>query len=345
MTDIIGVGFIGAGAVVKSIHLPMLARMGDRFRVAAVWDVDPVAAQEVADQGGGRVMASLEDLLANEEVDVLAICTPAKFHAAHVIGGMRAGKRAILCEKPLATTHEEAQRIGEVCDETGIPLLVGAMHIFDPAWTGTKEQRAVLSRDAVMIRSSIVLPFNERFEQWATELGERKPPNFASDDPRAMMMRMGVLELGIHDLPLVRTFFPKDVPVRVTAASLEAPFGYNISVDAGDRVVDLFARINANWQPRWELEVASPFCALHIDFPPSFVNAGSATATIRQADGATVIGPFAANGYEAEWAAIGDLLHGREVSIPSPWEMVRDFQFALHIADQSCALIAKESRA
>jgi myo-inositol 2-dehydrogenase/D-chiro-inositol 1-dehydrogenase len=346
MTGRIGIGFIGAGAVVKSVHLPVLARMSDRFRVAAVWDVNPAAAEEVAAQSGAHVMTNLADLLASEEVDVLAICTPAQFHAEHAIAGMLAGKRAILCEKPLATSYEEAQRIGEASDETGVPLIVGAMHMFDPAWTSVRAQLgAALARDAVTIRSSIILPFNERFEQWATEVGERPAPSFDGDDIHALIMRMGVLELGIHDLPLVRTFIPESTPITVTAASLQEPFGYSISISARDRVLDLFAQMKPGWRPCWELEVASSSCTLHIEFPPSFVHAGSAVATISQSTGATIAGPFEANGYEGEWQAVFDVVRGSGAGIPSPWEAVEDFRFALNIADQSCTVMAKESQA
>jgi myo-inositol 2-dehydrogenase / D-chiro-inositol 1-dehydrogenase len=47
-----------------------------------------------------------------------AICSPAQFHVAQVEAATAAGKRGILCEKPLATTVEEAQLIADVSART-----------------------------------------------------------------------------------------------------------------------------------------------------------------------------------------------------------------------------------
>lgn len=344
MTERIGVGFVGAGGVVRTIHVPTLARMGDDFHVAAVWDVDGEAARSVAVQTGARLAETFEDLLADEGVDVLVICSPARFHAEQIVRGMRAGKRAILCEKPLATTADDARLISEAAEKTGVPLLLGAMHMFDPAWTAARSKLDSLVRQATTIRSSIALPFNDRFEAWTTELGERKPPSFDGDDIAQILMRLCVMELAIHDLPLVRTFITQGTPVRVTSAMLIEPFGYGITVDAGGRVLDLFGYISGSWQPDWELEVTSPSATLHVEFTPSFVHAGSAVATIREPAGTTVFGPFERNGYEGEWEVVRDLVRGNDVPIPPVAQLLEDFRFALSIADQSCALLAKESQ-
>ncbi|WP_340318079.1 Gfo/Idh/MocA family protein [Rhizorhabdus argentea] len=344
MTERIGVGFVGAGGVVKTIHVPTLARMSNDFHVAAVWDVDAETAGSIAAQTGARRVETFDDLLADEEVDVLVVCSPARFHAEQIIRGMRAGKRAILCEKPLAAEAEDARLVKQAAEETGVPLLLGAMHMFDPAWAAAQSKLDSLVRDATTIRSSIALPFNDRFEAWTTELGDRMPPSFAGDDIAQILMRQCVMELAIHDLPLVRAFVPEGAPVRVTSATLLEPFGYGITVDAGDRVLDLFGYISGSWQPDWELEVTSPSATLHVQFPPSFVHAGSAVATITEPAGTTVLGPFERNGYEGEWELVRDLARGNDVAIPPVAQLVEDFRFALSIAEQSCALLARENQ-
>jgi len=342
MNQRIGVGFVGAGGVVRSIHLPALARMADDFYVGAVWDINPQAAETVVARVGGRVVESFEELLADESVDVLVVCTPARCHADHVARGMRAGKRAILCEKPLAATIEDTQLILEAAAETNVPLIVGAMHRFDPAWTAVLDVVAELRAEATSVRSSIVLPFNARFEQWATEAGPPAAPGSPPEgDMSQYLMRLGVTELAIHDMPLVRSFLPEGQEVTVTSASLLSPFGYNISVSAGDRVVDLFGYMNANWAPCWELEAISPSTALHVEFPPSFVRAGSGVSTVTRQSSSQVFGPAQKNGYEKEWEAMRDLARGKGAAIPSVEDVIADFRFALTIAEQSCALLAK----
>jgi predicted dehydrogenase len=340
VADRIGVAIVGAGVVSQSIHLPVLARLCDDFAVAAIWDVDPVASALLAERCGAASSPSFEDLLNDPRVDVLAICSPARFHADQVVRGMLAGKRAILCEKPLATTVEEARRIGEVAKATGVPLLVGAMHVFDPAWIALRDQVDLLAAGAISIRSSIVLPPNDRFEQWASELDDRAAGPGLSLQPETI--KSAVLQVAIHDLPLVRAFLPKDRQIKVTAATLHEPFGYSISVACGECVLDLSAHFYGGWQPRWELEVASTAAAVHIEFPPSFVHAGSSVATSWSGGRAKVLGPFEANGYEGEWNAIRTLLRGENANIPPVEDLVGDFQLAWDIAEQSFAILAKE---
>ena len=47
-------------------------------------------------------------------------------------------------------------------------------------------------------------------------------------------MRVGIMELAIHDLPLVRRLLPLDALPRVTSARLLHPFGYALNIAEGD---------------------------------------------------------------------------------------------------------------
>ena len=170
MTPPLGVGLLGAGPVTQAIHLPTLARLADRFRVITVMDVDALVAGSVAAHAGAEPAQSVQAVLDNPAVDVVAVCSPHQFHADQVAAICAAGKRGILCEKPLATSREEAERIGAVVAGSGIPLVVGAMHAYDPGWLAAADACADRLDTAHIIRSTIVLPFNDRFEDWATEI-------------------------------------------------------------------------------------------------------------------------------------------------------------------------------
>lgn len=336
----IGVGFVGAGAVVKTIHVPILGQMAQEFRIEAVWDINTSAAESLAQQVGARVIPGFEEMLADPRVEVIVIATPAGCHAEHVAAGMRAGKRAILCEKPFGSSLDDIQLIEEAAATSDVPLLIGAMHAFDPGWSAISDTVAHMHEQAVAIRSSIVLPFNERFEQWATELPPRAPPAFDAEDIAMLLMRMGIMELAIHDLPLVRAMIPEGTPITVTSAMPLEPFGYAISLGAGDRVIDLFGYIHDSWKPLWELEAVSADRSLCVEFTPSFVHAGSAAARISGAQGSHIVGPYGRNGYQMEWQAIRELARGRPCPIPSLAQVIGDFRFALDIVEQSCAKMA-----
>ena len=234
----IGVGFLGAGPVTQAIHLPTLARLTETFAVVHVNDIDATVAASVAGRVGAAHSTTIDRLLDDPRVEVVAICSPHRFHAAQVIAACRAGKKAVLCEKPFAMSGEEATEIAAVSAETGVPIIVGAMHTFDPAWKAAVANWGDLPATSHTIRSSIVLPPNPRFEDFATEVITR--PSFASPDlddveVRAAMVHGGVMGLAIHDLPLVRALLPRFDDVKVLRAHVIAPARLPDRVDRGGK--------------------------------------------------------------------------------------------------------------
>ena len=340
---IIGVGILGAGPATQAIHLPTLARLTDTFRVACVMDVDDHVAQSVAARVGARHTDDMTSLLDDPEVEVVIICSPHQFHADQVIAACHAGKKAVLCEKPFATTAEQAAAIAAVSAETGVPILVGAMHTFDPGWLAAKANWGDLPADAYFIRSSIVLPPNPRFEDFATEVIIRPEPSVPDfDDAEVIggMITGGVLGLAIHDLPLVRTFLPDFTDVEVLSAEIERPFGYSIFLRSGDRLVELHALMSSNWAPNWAFEVFSDDQMLGITFGPSYVHAGGAIAQLTTAEGRVTFGPDLHNGYEGEWRALAEVARGATPAA-GPDDLIDDLTFALHIADASACTARK----
>ena len=257
MTKPLGVGILGAGRATQAIHLPTLARQPDRFRVVSVMDVDAAVAESVAARADARPTTRLEAVLEDPAVDVVAVCSPHQFHASQVTAICAAGKRGILCEKPLATTPAELTQITEAVTSAGIPSVVGAMHAYDPGWLAALEVCADRLDTAHTIRSTIVLPFNDRFENWATEIAHRPPPPGQSGplDPAGRAARISGLVLGVsvHDLPLIRTFAP--FLDQVHGAEFVAPFGGAISLTAAGRRVDLISFMRPLWEPDWRLEI------------------------------------------------------------------------------------------
>jgi predicted dehydrogenase len=342
------VGILGAGPVTQAIHLPSLARLRDILEVRHIMDVDPAVAESVAARVGARFSTSMEELLADPAVEIVAICSPHQFHAVQVIAACRAGKKAVLCEKPFAMNGEEAAAIAAVSAETGVPIVVGAMHTFDPGWLAAESAWGNLPDQVHTVRSSIVLPPNPRFEDFATEIVGRTPPPAppnganadAAADAAAVKAKLtgGVMGLAIHDLPLVRRFAPDFASVEVLHAQTVLPFGYVISLRAGNVAIELRAAMNGTWEPSWTFEAIGDDASLSIDFTPSYVHAGSSTARIRTAAGTTVLGPFGHNGYEGEWRKLAELARGTG-EVPAPETLIHDLEFALAIADAAATRV------
>lgn len=144
--EIAGVGIIGAGAIGR-VHADNLARRTVGARVVAVMDVDAERAETVAAaSGAGRVYADAAALIDDPEVDAVLIASPDATHAEFTLACIGAGK-PVLCEKPLATTAADAERVLRAEVAAGRRLLqVGFMREYDPAH---KDVVAVLESGAI----------------------------------------------------------------------------------------------------------------------------------------------------------------------------------------------------
>jgi len=298
-------------------------------------------ASSVAASAGARHTNSLETMLTDPSVDVVAICSPQHFHADQAIAAMRAGKKAVLCEKPLANTADEARAIAAASAETGVPVIVGAMHVFDPAWRALQATLGDLPLRARSVRSSIVLPMNDRFENWATQVTGRPDaawsmPGEMTPDLIRQIFHGLILGLAVHDLPLVRTFLPDWRDLEIWSARQLAPFGYLIAGQAGDRALQLTGTMHGHGEAYWDLEVVTDAEVVRIRFTPSYVHGGSAIATLTDASGALrQFGPFDRNGYVEEWRAVHAAVHGDRQAAPSLVTIAEDFDFVMDVATKA----------
>ncbi len=103
MTDQLHYGVIGCGMMAQE-HIRNIALLGDA-RVAVVWDPVAGLAQAAALlAGGARVASSLDDLLADPQLDALVIVSPNDCHVAQLTRIVQTRPLPILCEKPLFIT-------------------------------------------------------------------------------------------------------------------------------------------------------------------------------------------------------------------------------------------------
>jgi predicted dehydrogenase len=111
----------------------------DRCTVAAIGSRDVERARSVAATLGiPRAHGSYEALLADPEVDAVYIPLPNHLHAEWTIAAAQAGKH-VLCEKPLAMTADEAQRMVDACRDAGVQLMEAFMYRLHPSWVAVRE--------------------------------------------------------------------------------------------------------------------------------------------------------------------------------------------------------------
>jgi predicted dehydrogenase len=106
--------------------------------------VDPDAARREAfvTRYGGRACATVAEALGYGAPGIAILATPTATHAPLVAQVLEAAPRAILCEKPLAPTLPDAQRMVSDCEARGVPLFVNYMRRAEPGAAAVREMIA-----------------------------------------------------------------------------------------------------------------------------------------------------------------------------------------------------------
>src|SRR5690606_26114714 len=107
--------------------------------VVAIASRNVDAARSAADRLGiGTAHGSYEALLADPNVEAVYIPLPNHLHAEWTIAAARAGKH-VLCEKPMALTVADAERMVEACERAGVRLMEAFMYRQHPSWVAVRD--------------------------------------------------------------------------------------------------------------------------------------------------------------------------------------------------------------
>ncbi len=126
MDNIIRIGIIGCGGIANGKHMPGLKTVKNAEMVAFC-DIIKERAEKAAEEygvEGAKVYEDYKELLKDESIDVVHVCTPNRSHSFISIDALEAGKH-VMCEKPMAKTYKEAKAMCEAAERTGKKLSVG----------------------------------------------------------------------------------------------------------------------------------------------------------------------------------------------------------------------------
>ena len=140
---IIGLGMMGGGDSVSAEALGQSVEALDGTHLGALSGherVDVVAGssrnsgrrERFAERSGAKVYANFREMLAKEHLDIVSIATYAPVHAENTAACAEAGVRVVYCEKPIATTLADAERIVSSCKKRGMLLVVNHQRRFKP---------------------------------------------------------------------------------------------------------------------------------------------------------------------------------------------------------------------
>lgn len=188
------IGIIGCGKITQVRHAPECAA-NSHIEIAGFYDRILERANEMAEKYGGKAYLNYKEMLNDETVDGIIVCTANATHAEISMEALRVGKHT-LCEKPVAVSVDEAQRIATAAAESGKIFMVAQNQRFDRV---NQKAKALLHSGAL----GEIISFRTEFshggpEQWSIDAGNtmyfRKEENFIG----------AIGDLGIHKIDLMR---------------------------------------------------------------------------------------------------------------------------------------------
>ena len=126
------VGIVGCGGIANQKHLPALTFNKALCEIVAFCDIIIERAEKACEQYGtpdAKVYEDYKELLKDPEIDVVHVCTPNVSHCPITCDAFAAGKN-VMCEKPMAATTEDAQKMMDAWKASGKKFTIGYQNRF-----------------------------------------------------------------------------------------------------------------------------------------------------------------------------------------------------------------------
>jgi predicted dehydrogenase len=191
-----------------------------------------------------QITDSLDDVLMNDQIQGVALATPAETHAELAIQAMQAGKD-VFVEKPMALTLEDAEKMKKVAEETGRILMVGHLLEYHPA---VLKLRDVITSGEL---GKINYIYSNRLNFGKVRTEENALWSFAPHDVAVILRLMGqapvevsscggsYLTSGIADTTLSNLRFENESRAHIFVSWLH-PFKEQRLVVVGDKKMAIF---------------------------------------------------------------------------------------------------------
>jgi xylose dehydrogenase (NAD/NADP) len=276
-------------------------RAAERNELVAVASRELGKAAEYAVRWGiSRIFGSYEEMLDSDQVDAVYISLPNALHAEWAVRAAEAGKH-VLCEKPLALTTAEVDRISAAAEASGVVAAEAVMYLYHPLIARLAElvQNGAVG-EVQLVRGAFTFTLDRaRDVRWQPELGGGS-----------------LWDVGSYPVSLIRRLLGEPEEVfgwqRLTESGVDESFagllrfvgGAVGSFDAGFR------------HPfRVEAEVVGSKGVLRLERP--YVMAPKSSIVIRRGDDEEVESTSSADPYQCEVEAIAaGVLDGAPLPVP-----------------------------
>ena len=130
------VGIIGAGGI-GGVHAKCYGNIPN-VKIVGVADIILERAKNLANAFGAEAVDNGDELIKREDIDVIDICVPTYLHGDFMIKSAKA-KKNVLCEKPMALTYEEGQKMIKAANENNIKFMIAHVLRFFPEYLDAKK--------------------------------------------------------------------------------------------------------------------------------------------------------------------------------------------------------------
>ncbi|HUG16371.1 MAG TPA: Gfo/Idh/MocA family oxidoreductase [Thermomicrobiales bacterium] len=221
-------GLIGAGTIAFSAHLPAMRKLRDTISIVAVADIrEDNARRAAAEYGAEAYYGDYRELLSRDDLDFVDICTPEFLHAEQTEAAASAGLH-VICEKPMASSVEEADRMIAACKGAGVRLMIAHSRRFTGRYRRIRE-----AIDRGEIGEVRYVRENERrprsmYDSLGLATGHWTPEEGRPWLTMAKYSQGAALTNAVHETDLARWFVGVDpvsiyAEARVTEPGAEAP--------------------------------------------------------------------------------------------------------------------------
>ncbi|MBQ6568848.1 MAG: Gfo/Idh/MocA family oxidoreductase [Clostridia bacterium] len=133
----INIGIIGCGKIARVCHIPEYEN-NKNARLFGFYNRTVSTAEALAEKYGAKVYPTVDDMLSDPEIDAVSICTPHTLHAPLTVKALEAGKH-VLCEKPMATSYEQCEKMVAAAKRSGKKLMICQTLRLAPAYLKATE--------------------------------------------------------------------------------------------------------------------------------------------------------------------------------------------------------------
>jgi UDP-N-acetyl-2-amino-2-deoxyglucuronate dehydrogenase len=153
---------VGCGFIAKK-HATSIDKI-DGARLVAVCDKVPATMEFYKEQYDAKTYTEIEQMIENEDIDVVCICTPSGFHASISVQIAEA-KKHIIVEKPIAMTIEDTDKIIDACNVNNVKLAVVHPNRFRPV---VQELRKIMDQGLLgkISHASCIVNWNRNQEYY-----------------------------------------------------------------------------------------------------------------------------------------------------------------------------------